>query len=215
MIVVASRSAERRRRWRLGVREGGVREVRDWRQVLRTAREFRPSVIVLDLTLSSATPAASIAAIRRASSATRIIAMTAEPSDREALDMLRAGVRGYCHADIDPALVAKAIEVVQKGEIWATRNLVARLVEELSVRAASRNGAGPAQELGQLTPREREIALLVGSGAANKEIASRIGVTERTVKAHLTAVFRKLGVSDRLRLALLLNAPATERSSLD
>ena len=65
-----------------------------------------------------------------------------------------------------------------------------------------------------LAPRERQIALLVGSGANNKEIAERLGISESTVKAHLTSVFRKLGVPDRLRLALLVRrqrAPAGAR----
>src|SRR5439155_25689548 len=95
------------------------------------------------------------------------------------------------------------------GELWASRALIARLVAELSARHRLRepalgHGAG-AERLTALTEREREIALLVGGGAANKEIAAHLGVTERTVKAHLTAIFRKIGVNDRLRLALLLN----------
>ena len=94
---------------------------------------------------------------------------------------------------------------MQKGEIWAGRTLVARLIEELGARVRTHPRTDSSARVGGLTTREREIAGLVSGGASNKEIAARLGVTERTVKAHLTAIFRKIGVTDRLRLALYLN----------
>jgi DNA-binding NarL/FixJ family response regulator len=97
------------------------------------------------------------------------------------------------------------VAVVQKGEVWIGRALVARIVDELGGAAVAPNGHLSGASVSSLTSREREIAALVAAGGANKEIASQLGVSERTVKAHLTAAFRKLGVTDRLRLALFLN----------
>jgi DNA-binding NarL/FixJ family response regulator len=99
------------------------------------------------------------------------------------------------------------VETVQKGEIWVRRDLVPHLLEELTNRTNRRAKAAPAppnRRLARLTPREREIVYLVGGGHSNKEIANELNVGERTVKAHMTAIFRKVGVSDRLRLALFV-----------
>jgi DNA-binding CsgD family transcriptional regulator len=70
--------------------------------------------------------------------------------------------------------------------------------------------AAPDQRLGELSPREREAAIMAGSGASNREIAAGLCITERTVKAHLSAAFAKLGVRDRLQLALLLRGSRPE-----
>jgi DNA-binding NarL/FixJ family response regulator len=139
-----------------------------------------------------------------------VIAATARPTESEGVAVLRAGARGYCDRDLDPALLRKAVDVVQRGEVWASRVLIARLVEQLAaaIMQPAHATAAAGSRLDVLTARERQIALLVGAGAANKEIGHRLGVTERTVKAHLTAIFRKLGVTDRLRLALALNGSA-------
>jgi two-component system NarL family response regulator len=162
-------------------------------------------VAFVDAALFGARGAGELAALQRLSPATRFIVTSHHPAEREGLAAFRAGARGYCHRDLDPALLLKAVEVVQKGEIWAGRALVARLVEALGARPGRARRSDAGTRLGPLTRRERDIAGLVASGAANKEIASRLAVTERTVKAHLTAIFRKLGLTDRLRLALYVN----------
>ena len=133
--------------------------------------------------------------------------MTSTSNDREGLAALKAGARGYCNLDMDPQLLKKAVSVVVKGEIWVARNVFAPLLEELTSLTERRHKEFPPNldtRLDRLTPREREIAQLVGGGASNKEIAGRLNITEATVKAHLTAIFRKLGLSDRLGLALFV-----------
>jgi DNA-binding NarL/FixJ family response regulator len=206
MIVLASRTAAVRRRWRAGLKRFVVQEAPDSRRLEALLSERSPAVAFVDVSLLER--AADLSALLRLSPATHFIVASEHPAEREGVSAFRAGARGYCHRDLDPALLAKAVEVVQKGEIWAGRALIARLVEELGARPAARVRGGASARLGALTRRERDIAGLVGGGAPNKEIASRLGVTERTVKAHLTAIFRKLGITDRLRLALYLNGAA-------
>src|SRR6266545_1634209 len=100
------------------------------------------------------------------------------------------------------------VERVHDGEIWAERKLIARLLEEYASRGNElEQNRKSDRRLAPLTPREREIAFLIGAGASNKEIASRLRVGQGTVKAHLTAIFRKLGFSDRLQLGLFLVNP--------
>jgi len=101
------------------------------------------------------------------------------------------------------------VDRVHDGEIWAERKLIPRLLEEYSSHPEEKPEGIPKPDgrLDLLTPREREIAFLIGAGASNKQIASRLHVGEGTVKAHLTAIFRKLGFSDRLQLGLYLVNP--------
>jgi DNA-binding NarL/FixJ family response regulator len=106
-------------------------------------------------------------------------------------------------------LLRKIVDRIHDGEIWAERKLFPRLLEEYASHPEERyeNLFKSDSRLSLLTPREREIAFLIGGGASNKEIARRLRVGEGTVKAHLTAIFRKLGFSDRLQLGLFVVSP--------
>jgi DNA-binding NarL/FixJ family response regulator len=99
--------------------------------------------------------------------------------------------------------------LVLKGELWVKRTLVHALIAALVARAENRPKGRfhefDRRRLERLTHRQREVAESIATGASNKEIARRLNVTERTVKAHLTEMFRNVGVMDRLHLALLLN----------
>lgn len=137
-----------------------------------------------------------------------MVALSRTPDEDEGLALLRAGARGYCNLYIDPRLLGKVVNAVQGGEVWVGRRLVDRLVELVAGTSPHRAGAAGLAALEVLTPREREIARLVGEGINNKLIARRLDITERTVKAHLGSVFAKLGVSGRLQLALLVTGRA-------
>jgi DNA-binding NarL/FixJ family response regulator len=127
----------------------------------------------------------------------------------EGLSALLAGAKGYCARAIDPVSLDKAVASVRDGELWMRRALVNALLAELVARTGDASNdldKRPDRScLERLTRRQREVAEAVAVGASNKEIARRLNVTERTVKAHLTEMFRNVGVRDRLRLALLLN----------
>ena len=122
--------------------------------------------------------------------------------------MLEAGAKGYCSMEMDPVLLTKAVKMVQKGEVWVGRKVISHLLDTLvSLTEQQRNRSLPKADpsLDVLTPREKEIVQQIGGGSSNKEIAHQLHVSEKTVKAHLTSIFRKLGVSDRLHLALYVN----------
>jgi two-component system NarL family response regulator len=209
MILLASHVAAVRRRWREAIGAASpVDEAADRAQLERRLAAMKPGMLLLDVALPGLQGAGGVAALRALSPGSRIVVASRRPADREGIAVLRAGAAGYCARDLDAGLLRKAVAVVQAGEIWAGRALVARVVAELSSLTRRREGRDtpPADgRLERLTDRERDIALLLAAGATNKEIADRLAVTERTVKAHLTAVFRKLGFTDRLRLALYLN----------
>jgi DNA-binding NarL/FixJ family response regulator len=166
-----------------------------------------PAMLLLDLTLLQL-GIESVPVIQRLSPTTRIVLFSSNPDEREAVSALKAGARGYHGRNIDPYLLKKAVQMVQQGEIWVGRNVIPHLLSELTSLTERRKRDAPAKpdgRLARLTPREREITHLIGDGASNKEISSQLNITEKTVKAHLTAIFRKLGFSDRLRLALFVS----------
>ncbi|UYG09337.1 response regulator transcription factor [Halomonas sp. M4R1S46] len=126
------------------------------------------------------------------------------PNSLEAFQALGAGARGYAHALSPPELLRQVETVVTHQGIWVWPELLARLVG-----GAFRSLGGEAmlqeETLACLTERERAVALAVAEGLSNKAVARRLAITERTVKAHLGAVFRKLGVRDRIQLVLKLS----------
>lgn len=206
---MASLSAENRQSWVQRLQEAlAVCEVIERRVLERVMVDLQPDILVIDLALPGLRGVRGLRNIQRLSPSTRIVVLSETPTEREGLFALKAGARGYCTRSIDCEHLEKAVAAVQKGEIWAPRNLVPRLIAELRSLIDTRKKEdfqrAPDPRLDTLTARQRAVADLIGRGAGNKEIATRLRISERTVKAHLTQVFRNIGVSDRLQLALLL-----------
>jgi DNA-binding NarL/FixJ family response regulator len=135
----------------------------------------------------------------------RIVALHDEPKDINGLAALSTGAAGYGNAHSAPQLLQTIESVVRNGGLWVGEPLLSRLLRSMAAVPAT---VAPEDnpELKKLSEREREVALKVARGESNKEIARDLDVAERTVKAHLSAVFDKLEVRDRLQLALLLKA---------
>lgn len=131
----------------------------------------------------------------------RVIAASSHPRDEEAIAALDRGCAGYCHAFSDPQTLEQVQQVVTAGHVWIGRNLMQQLIQTAN-RAKPTEAPVPADWEESLTAREREVAKMAAHGASNLAIAAECDITERTVKAHLSAVFEKLGVADRLQLAL-------------
>lgn len=127
----------------------------------------------------------------------QLLVASTRPNDAEAAHVLSAGASGYLHAYSPTDVINRALNSVQAGSIWAGRSLVARLLREVNYRVP-----GESAWTGGLTPREIEVARHAAQGRSNPEIAQMLNISERTVRAHMSAVFEKLGVNDRLLLAL-------------
>jgi DNA-binding NarL/FixJ family response regulator len=131
----------------------------------------------------------------------RIVCASSNPKDAEAIAALDAGCSAYCHAFTPAATLQQIQQVVTSGHIWVGRELMQQLVANAN-RVAQQRPAAPVGWSTLLTPRECEVARLAANGASNKAIARDCDITERTVKAHLAAIFEKLHLTDRLQLAL-------------
>ena len=130
-----------------------------------------------------------------------IVVLSNVPEDDQGMAALAAGASGYCSALSLPAVLRQVAGVVEHGGLWVGPQLMRRLMQGL----AARNSGTPEPVLDRLSQRERQVAVAVARGATNKEIARVLGITERTVKAHLAAAFEKLGVRDRMQLSLVVN----------
>ena len=135
------------------------------------------------------------------------------PSDEEALVAFAAGARGYCNSHAAPTLLQKVAAVVLQGGLWIGESLMQRLLSATAAVPAPASVLVPAGKAWSeaLTKREREVAVTLARGASNKEIARLLGITERTVKSHVSAILEKLLVRDRLQLSLLVNGQSALR----
>ncbi len=119
--------------------------------------------------------------------------------------LFKAGAHGFCKENISDVLLNKAVQMVCEGEYWIQRKLIAKMINDLAREInESHNSIGHYENtvIDVLTPRELEVARMVRLGGNNKMIARELDISERTVKAHLSAIFRKLEIQNRLHLAL-------------
>ena len=137
----------------------------------------------------------------------RFIVMQDEPSDEGGLAALSQGAAGYCNAHATPELLHTVESVVRNHGLWVGESLLNRLIGGINVRSPMAGKQPDHAVLATLSERERQVALFVARGENNKEIARQLNLAERTIKAHLSNVFEKLGVRDRLQLAILLSTP--------
>ena len=209
-VVIATSDPQLLARWKSVLQEDyPVREVSERECLLSIMDSLPVDVLLLDLELLGLDGIGDGPIIRDFSRGAKVVLLSGSPNEREGIRVLKAGARGYCNRNIDPQVLRKIVDRVHDGELWAERKLIPRLLEEFSAHPEQRPEILPKADgrLSLLTPREREIAFLIAVGASNKQIASRLRVGEGTVKAHLTAIFRKLGFSDRLQLGLFLVSP--------
>lgn len=138
-----------------------------------------------------------------------IIAISDLPSDEQGLIALGAGAAGYCNGHAASVVLRQVAATVLGGGVWVGQRLLQRLLMGISRVAAMKFTPPELSDWASgLTEREIEVARAVASGFSNKEIASRLDITERTVKAHLGSAFDKLKLRDRLQLTLLVNGIA-------
>ncbi|GAA2392545.1 response regulator transcription factor [Dactylosporangium salmoneum] len=178
-----------------------VGEASDGEQAIRLAGQTRPDVVLMDVRMPGVDGVAATARLTSREGAPRVIILTTYDLEEPLCAALRAGASGFLLKDVRPADLVEAIRVVARGDALlaptATRRLLDRFV------ATEVTPAAPAGALGQLTDREREVLLLMARGSANAEIAARLVVTEATVKTHVSAILRKLGVRDRVQAVVL------------
>jgi len=175
---------------------------RAWEELSRWQSQQR-RLVILDAGLPGL-PELDSAAWAAAAGTLDLLVATPKPNDEQGRRFLAAGAKGYIHAYLSLEGIDTALKVIANGGVWMGASLLSRLLQQLS-RTSAQPQADPAGWTTKLTPRERDVAQRAALGMANQAIADELGITERTVRAHISSVFEKLGVSDRLMLALLVH----------
>ncbi|MDP9170998.1 MAG: response regulator transcription factor [Acidobacteriota bacterium] len=168
-------------------------------------RRIRPDVVLLGWPASSAGSQKVFSAIAEAKLPTRVIVLTNGEVKEDFIEAIRQGCCGAVPKQTSTEMVLKSIRKVHAGEFWLDRATTATVIRGLAKKGVPGNGSsrlGVRDNGAALSQREREIVVLVAQGFKNKEMAERMFISEQTVKNHLHNIFDKVGVSDRLELAL-------------
>jgi DNA-binding NarL/FixJ family response regulator len=183
-----------------------VGEAGDGREVLEKVQELDPDVLLLDLRMPNLDGLSALQALQQTNKRTRVIILTASEDKNEFVQAMKLGCSGIVLKQTAPDLIVKSIRKVHSGEIWLDSHTTAAVMRQFSTgqegSGGQASGGGKNRERSPLSTREREIVALVAQGYKNKEMAEKMFISEQTVKNHLHNIFDKLGVSDRLELAL-------------
>ena len=178
------------------------------KQALERAAELDPDVILMDLVMPGRDGVSAMRELHMRAggrggrgSRPRVIVLTSFLDDDRLLPAIEAGAAGYLLKNSEPAELARAVRAAHAGEAIIDPTAAARLVDALSSK--DRTSRSAAEPLDQLTGREREVLTLIAGGRSNKRIALELGISEKTVKAHVGHVLAKLGVADRTQAAVL------------
>ncbi|GAB4562755.1 MAG: hypothetical protein Tsb0017_21340 [Geothermobacteraceae bacterium] len=144
--------------------------------------------------------------LRQKAPEARSVALTSQPDPSRTMHLLQLGMRGCCHTLSAPELFKRVAKVTSNGGYWLGEDLLTRMIQSVPVDLSPSVATDKTDPLAGLSDREREVATQVGRGASNRDIAEKLGISEKTVKAHLSAIFQKLDVRDRLQLALLVRS---------
>jgi len=135
----------------------------------------------------------------------KLLVLADIPNELEGVEFIRSGALGYANTHIKNNILHEAIKVIGFGEVWVSKRVLNWLVNHCHALEHNTQVINMYSEFETLTPAENIVAKHVTNGNNNKDIAKILNITERTVKAHLTSIYNKMGVKDRLHLALLLH----------
>jgi DNA-binding NarL/FixJ family response regulator len=176
-----------------------VGEAGDGAEAIERAKELRPDVVLMDVRMPGMDGVEATARLTAAGiePRPRVLVLTTFDLDEYVFGALRAGAAGFLLKDVPRERLLEAIRVVHAGEALLSPSITRRLIEDFATRTNPLEP--PTGVLEQLTPREREVLVLVARGLSNSEIAQRLVVTEATVKSHVGSVLMKLDVRDRVQ----------------
>lgn len=186
-----------------------VAQVTSYFQLPALLDTLQPTILVFDADPPATEQDGQLASFHRSAPQTAILVATSTLTDEDVSNALLQGVSGFISKCCDSREYAYAMNALQRGEIWLGREKLAHALKSLvcaaNLSVLSRAPLGASE---QLSPREEEIVSLTLRGCTNKEIARTLGVSDKTVKAHLSHIFAKLGITRRAQLALSRNSSA-------
>jgi DNA-binding NarL/FixJ family response regulator len=195
----------------LGLMLGGqadvevVGEAADGRDGVALARQLAPDVVLMDIRMPRLNGLDATQVLRDEPRPPRVIVLTTFDADEHVLGALAAGADGFLLKDTPPAQILEAIRKVASGEPILSPSATRTLIDRVRTESGDGRAAEAARRLSLLTEREREVALAVGGGLSNAEIAASLHLSVPTVKAHVSRLFEKLGTTNRVQIAICVH----------
>ena len=177
-----------------------VGEAGDGLEGVKRAKQLKPDVVLLDLHMPGTSGLEAIPLLREEAPQAQVIMLTVSEDAEDLLDALRAGARGYLLKNIETDFLLDSIRRAVNGESVMSSQMASKLAD--TMRAPQKGAAAAEISPGKLSPREREIIVMLARGASNKEIARSLDLAESTVKIHVQGILRKLNIVSRVQAAV-------------
>lgn len=187
-----------------------VGEAGDGAAGVEAARALRPDVVLMDIRMPILDGLEATARIARIPNAAKVIVLTTFDADQQVLTALRSGASGFLLKDTPPAQIVEAIRKVAAGEPILSPTVLAQIITTATAAGIDPRTTKARNQLAQLTDRELDIAKAIGAGKSNAEIAGEFYLSVATVKAHVTRLFTKLGMDNRVQIAVLVHEAALD-----
>ncbi|MDH3672045.1 MAG: response regulator [Gammaproteobacteria bacterium] len=180
-----------------------VAAVGDGQEGLRLAQELKPDVVLLDMRMPGMGGLDVLCKLREGGTEVPIVMLTTSSDEQDLVESLRLGAQGYLLKDMEPDELVNTLRDIVAGKTIVTPELTSVLAKVVQQQGESPTSDELAAPFGDLTPREREILCHVSEGQSNKVIARELGISDGTVKLHVKAILRKLGVHSRVEAAVM------------